>query len=83
MSDISEAERQFIVLLEKATRETGIIVTGCGCCGSPSLDKTEHLSEEAGYSFAHPEGECDLCWVYPDEYEWDQNDARPIRPHKL
>ena len=34
----------FIAGLEKLTEETGVILTGCGCCDSPAL----HLKEEDG-----------------------------------
>ena len=33
----SEKFEAFRVGLEKLTRETGVVIGGCGCCGSPSL----------------------------------------------
>lgn len=33
----TEKEKEFLIGLTELSRKTGIIVTGCGCCGSPSL----------------------------------------------
>ena len=45
-------EKTFIRGLEKLSRETGIIIAGCGCCGSPFMDELEQTakSENAGYA---------------------------------
>ena len=32
-----EKKREFIRELTKLTRRTGVIIGGCGCCGSPYL----------------------------------------------
>ena len=62
------SERAFLIGLEKLSRETGIEIAGCGCCGSPFLVplKPESMSPEAGY------GDDDrVLWVSPDdEYVW-------------
>ncbi len=63
---IGEKERAFLIELEKLTRETGIKVEGCGCCGSPYLERvsSEKSREvlEAGYGFGDF-GK--ICWIEP------------------
>ena len=39
-----ERMSRFVELLNAASRETGITVSGCGCCGSPFLDSAESFS---------------------------------------
>ena len=33
---LNNREHDFIIGLEKLSRKTGIIIGGCGCCGSPT-----------------------------------------------
>jgi hypothetical protein len=72
MREISEKEKQFIIGLEKLSRKTGVIVEGCGCCGSPSL-RTLDISDmppEAGYAFGA--GMCEVAWLSPsDKAVWE------------
>jgi hypothetical protein len=69
-TDITDAKTKFLIGLERLTRETGIIISGCGCCGSPSLDLAtpEELEDEcAGYEYSSQ-----VRWVAPcDGYYWD------------
>ena len=70
--EISDAEKSFLIGLEKLTRETGIIIGGCGCCGSPFLGaaKEEELITSAGYGFGSS-GQVE--WIYPsDERYWNK-----------
>jgi len=64
----TEAEKKFIIGLEKLTRETGIAIGGCGCCGSPFLFKADITSEESGYS-----NYVEITWTDPtDKIFWNQ-----------
>ncbi len=66
-----EREIDFLICLEKITRETGIFISGCGCCGSPSLEQmTEEQNDPlAGYGRG---GQDEVAWIYPkDEYAWE------------
>ena len=69
MRSSEERKRTFILGLEKLTRENGIIIGGCGCCGSPYLSNAEEgkLTEEAGYKSD------EIMWVSPsDDYDWKE-----------
>jgi len=68
---MEDNKREFIIRLEKLTRETGVSIGGCGCCGSPFLRelKKEELHDSAGYSYGDQ-----VIWVskmYMDE--WDEH----------
>ena len=66
---MTDKEKEFIKGLEKLTRETGIVIGGCGCCGSPYLDVAEITSDDAGYAQKPEEGE--IGWIDPsDAYDW-------------
>lgn len=66
-----DAERRFLVGLAKLTRETGIGICGCGCCGSPYLSRMtpdELADKRAGYAKADH-----VQWVSPsDKFAWDE-----------
>lgn len=51
MNIMDAQKRKFLIGLEKLSRETGVIIAGCGCCGSPWLDTIDPQTEfeEAGY----------------------------------
>lgn len=63
---LSDAERAFLAGLEKLTRETGIAITGCGCCDSPFMYDLAagDLAPEAGYSCNRHGG--NVSWVCRD-----------------
>lgn len=65
---MTDNERNFIIELEQISRKYGLHIYGCGCCGSPSLEKLEdkQLVSEAGYVY-----ENELQWVDPDHHAWD------------
>lgn len=66
MKVLSKAEKKFLIGLEKLTRETGIVIGGCGCCGSPFLNTLTDIErgDEAGYGLGF-DGE--VCWLSPSE----------------
>ena len=67
---MKDNERAFLIGLEKLSRKTGIVISGCGCCGSPTLDAVRDMPPEAGYAFGA--GNPDVAWVSPlDSYDWD------------
>ena len=66
---MKESERKFLIGLEKLSRATGIVISGCGCCGSPTLFPSDDMPPEAGYAFKT--GRQDVFWVSPsDKYYW-------------
>jgi len=68
MKTREEREREFMTGLTELTRRTGIVIGGCGCCGSPALDETKQLDPQAGYGYGYA-GE--VSWVSPDDdYAW-------------
>ena len=63
-------ERKFLIGLEKLTRETGLVIAGCGCCNSPFLRElsVEELVEEAGYGVGINDS---ISWLSPNyKTEW-------------
>lgn len=71
MKTKEEREKEFLIGLAKLTRETGITIGGCGCCGSPSLDEASdaELSDpDAGYGYGYA-GE--VSWIsHADDCNW-------------
>jgi len=66
---LSNNERAFLLGLEKLTRETGVVIGGCGCCSSPFLEEVDTTSEAAGYGFGF---NAEIKWIAPDdEYAWE------------
>jgi hypothetical protein len=47
----SDKVKRFLDGLTKLTRETGVVISGCGCCGSPYLyeDTAAHLLQHREY----------------------------------
>ena len=73
MKTESERKAEFLIGLAKLTRETGICISGCGCCGSPALDAMdddELPDERAGYGYGSA-GE--VLWISPsDSHVWER-----------
>lgn len=70
----------FLIGLANLTRQTGIAVYGCGCCGSPDLIALEHaaMDERAGYGYGD-NGE--VVWISPaDSYDWEKLSESIVRP---
>jgi hypothetical protein len=66
---LTQNEESFIKELEQLSRKYKIVVSGCGCCGSPYLYplKLEASHDDAGYAY-----EDQLMWISKnDVYEWD------------
>ena len=67
-----EREQQFMIGLTELTRKTGMIIAGCGCCGSPYINRIveeDLLDEQAGYGYGYT-GE--VSWISPsDKYDWE------------
>jgi hypothetical protein len=61
-----EQEAAFLEGLRVLTLQTGVVIGGCGCCGSPSLGA---LAEGEGDSFyrREPYGEEKVEWISPRE----------------
>lgn len=81
MKTEDERKVEFLLGLAKLTRETGIVVDGCGCCGSPSLynaDQGTLQSASAGYGYGYA-GE--VAWISPvDAHAWEKyKDSIPAK----
>ena len=62
---MTEDERKvaFLIGLAKLTRETGIVIGGCGCCESPWLAPlAADTDDRAGYGYGHAD---QVLWVSP------------------
>jgi len=69
METINEKEVLFLIGLEKLTRDTGIEIGGCGCCGSPYLDQAEITDKRSGYGYGYAS---EVLWIDPsDDYDWE------------
>ena len=67
MDKLNENERAFLIGLEKLTRETGIKIDGCGCCGSPYLLEADITDARSGYGMSDGQVE----WFDPSyDYYW-------------
>ena len=72
---MKRSERDFLLGLAKLTRETGIKIHGCGCCGSPDMVEAEITSDESGYA-----DDCQVMWIDPsDEYDWNKLRSKIVR----
>ena len=84
MKTKKERKRQFLIGLTKLTRETGITIGGCGCCGSPSIDEASdaELSDpDAGYGYGYA-GE--VAWIsHADDYDWKNFSDSIVRSNAL
>ena len=69
MDKLNENERAFLIGLEKLTRETGIKVRGCGCCGSPFLLEADITDTRSGYGLVFGQ----VAWFDPSYDEgWEK-----------
>jgi hypothetical protein len=65
-------ERNFIIELEALSRKYKLQIAGCGCCGSPRVEKIAEvdLEPEAGYVLVNH-----LEWASSDHVYWDCEDS--------
>jgi len=64
--EVTEQERQFLIGLEKLTRETGVCIYGCSDCGSPWLGEPDISDDRSGYAYL----DGFVQWVAPSN-KWD------------
>lgn len=81
---IEVRRKQFLLGLEKLTRETGLAIGGCGCCNSPWLGEVEHtpIPDEAGYAdlASDSNGWEDIKWIEPaDSYDWENHADKIVK----
>lgn len=74
MNELDKYERAFMLGLEKLTRDTGVCIAGCGCCGSPFLGRIGNEESRdnpaAGYGFGYAD---ELLWIDPEDYyNWEK-----------
>lgn len=75
---MTDNEKKFLIGLAMLTRETGVEIGGCGCCGSPFLLDAKITSSESGYSTNGRSSE--VRWVDPSEkYYWDKYRNNVVR----
>jgi len=74
---MEEDVKRFLEGLNALTRETGIVISGCGCCGSPSLYREQEISDKGGYICER--GEEKLTWIEPTSYEWEEHKHKLLR----
>ncbi len=81
---LSDHDRaSFLIGLAKLTRETGVAIGGCGCCGSPYLFalNQDELDERAGYGSGFVDS---VAWISPDDaYDWKHYAGSIVHPQKL
>jgi len=70
-----EREQLFLEELTKLTHKYRITISGCGCCGSPSLDDVEDLVDI--YSiYTDPRWQKhkleDVAYTYKDQLSYDK-----------
>jgi len=76
---MSPDEKAFLIGLSKLTRETGVKIGGCGCCGSPFLGEAKDTSEQSGYVYEPEAGFDDVRWVDMFDSDWDRHKDRIVR----
>lgn len=59
MSERAELEKLFLLELEQLAKRYKIVVSGCGCCGSPWL---EHIENTDG------------MYTYDRQIVWEENE---------
>jgi len=83
---MTSIERQFLSELTAISAKYGIKIYGCGCCGSPLLQKMDPAENvpEAGYASdpkaegmgGPPGGVSDIIWVSPQTRPCDRGHGR-------
>jgi hypothetical protein len=69
MPDYTDEQlRAFLIELSELSRKHGLLIGGCGCCGSPYIMRKEDNQEPSGY-LTYNSG--DLSWISPrKETDW-------------
>lgn len=67
----TEKEAAFLVELTELTKKHGVYITGCGCCGSPSLCDLGLSQSDSLAGYGHG-GMSDVQWLDPTEFGWDK-----------
>ena len=75
--DATDKEKEFLIGLTELTKRTGIVIGGCGCCGSPNLQEIENIPEESGYVLCV--GDSDVGWIHPGDDYWEENKYKLLK----
>lgn len=66
---MTDNEIKFLIGLEKLTKQTGVKIGGCGCCGSPWYEEIEN-ADKGGYV----DGHFNLEWLENIKEAYESND---------
>jgi len=78
MANDTIAFRKFLIGLEKLSRETGVTIGGCGCCGSPYLatDMDDMSDMRAGYVGSSGS---EVNWLSPTSAGWEDEKDNVVK----
>ena len=75
-NNIDERHRAFLLDLRELAVKHKLVVSGCGCCGSPSIEDIERVDPKAGYSYDYF-----IRWMSPDdEFQWKESGDKVVVP---
>jgi hypothetical protein len=72
---MTKREKAFLSGLRELTMRTGVVIEGCGCCGSPAIRdiSKSDLASESGYGVGDS---AEVKWISPNDKEsWDRYKA--------
>ena len=74
---LNEKEKEFLIGLTKLTRDTGIAIGGCGCCGSPFLvEANKPQDKKSGYG---SDSASNIKWLYPGCVYYDEKSKTIVK----
>lgn len=64
--ELTPNQRQFLIELRDISLRNKVIISGCGCCGSPFLEDKDEISPQGGYYSASGPSDS-ITWLQPLE----------------
>jgi hypothetical protein len=71
---MTDKQRAFLTELRELTLKHGLLISGCGCCGSPYLEEVQEARDNFGSYTCDERGE-NVEWLSPSnrsEYEQEK-----------